>query len=149
LSERLSFVEASIDDASNIYDIEIRVHQKPWTYVMLQQSLEGEHLCWKLLEGNQLVGYMIVMQVMEQFELLNIAVADSHQTKGLGNYLIKALKNQADKKSVKTIFLEVRESNKPAVSLYQKHGFLQVGKRKNYYVDDNRKEDALIMQLPV
>jgi ribosomal-protein-alanine N-acetyltransferase len=149
LSERLSFVEASIDDVSNIYDIEIRVHQKPWTYVMLQQSLEGEHLCWKLLEGNQLVGYMIVMQVMEQFELLNIAVADSHQGKGLGNYLIKVLKNQADKKSVKTIFLEVRESNKPAVSLYQKHGFLQVGKRKNYYVDDNRKEDALIMQLPV
>jgi len=138
--------EATSDDIDDFYAIEIQAHKSPWTYMMLKESLQGEHLCWKLFFDNQLVGYMIVMRVMEQLELLNIAIATNYQGKGLAHNLMSFLKNYAQENRVQTIFLEVRQSNSKAISLYQKYGFLEVGKRKNYYANADDREDALVMQ---
>jgi len=138
---------ASTDDLTDFIKIEIDAHILPWSEKMLQQSLEGEHLCWKLTLNNDLMGYMFVMRVIDQMELLNIVIAKNRQGKGYGGALLQHLDFFAKQHQLKSTFLEVRESNSNAIHLYQKYGFEQVGLRKNYYASPNGREDAILMQL--
>lgn len=122
--------------------IENHVKQDSWKKQPFEDCLMNDrYQCIGLFDQDQLLGYAILMKIIDEAELLNICIDKKFQGKGLGKKLlefsIKTLKTQK-------IFLEVRKSNIAAIKFYEQFGFVQMSKRKNYY--KNPTEDALIMQ---
>lgn len=89
-----------------------------------------------------LVGFLIARRIAIEWELENIVVAAEAQGKGIGTQLMEELCARAQQAKSQSVFLEVRESNVAAISLYRKLGFQQTGRRKSYY--SNPIEDALL-----
>jgi ribosomal-protein-alanine N-acetyltransferase len=87
--------------------------------------------------------------VFEQAELLNIAVHSQCKRHGLAMLLIHELKHRLHGQSVTSVFLEVAENNYPALALYKKNRFKQVGVRKAYYLKDNERFDAHILRMNI
>ena len=94
-------------------------------------------------EGGQVCGYACIQVVCEEMELQNIAVSPLLRGKGLGSKLLAEAERCAKEKGAEISFLEVRVSNAPAISLYQKFAYQTVAVRKRYYPDG---EDALVMK---
>ena len=89
--------------------------------------------------------FLIARQVADEAEVLNLAVLTEARRQGLASALLAATMNQFRNSGVLRIFLEVRESNQPAIAFYAKHCFTPTGRRKAYY--RNPVEDALCMEL--
>jgi ribosomal-protein-alanine N-acetyltransferase len=102
------------------------------------------HLVLVVAEGEQVQGFIIGRLAGDQWEIENIAVDPALQRGGLGSQLLREFLVRA-RLGMKAVFLEVRESNLPARKLYEKMGFVQVGRRKLYY--QSPAEDALILEL--
>lgn len=116
----------------------------PWTIEQLRSQLPDEHhIILTALEGEHLLGYVGMMYVLDEGYISNVAVAPEARRKGIGDALIEELMRRAELLGLAFVTLEVRQSNAPAASLYEKHGFTTVGKRKNYY--DLPREDAVLM----
>lgn len=95
-----------------------------------------------------LVGFATLRKSFGECEILTIAVAKSKRGKGLGRALLKACLEDLSQTATKTVFLEVDETNKPAVALYKSLGFKQIAIRKGYYPHaDGSQTAALVMQL--
>jgi len=86
-------------------------------------------------EHGVLVGYVCGVSLFEESELLKIAVAPSFRGQGFGEKLINVFFQAAKTRGAEKMFLEVRESNVPAIKLYEKHAFTPLRIRKNYYAD--------------
>ena len=95
-------------------------------------------------EGS-VVGFIVGRQVEDEWEIENIAVTGVARRCGLGSRLVGELLDLVRKRGGKSVFLEVRESNHAARSLYEKWAFLEVGRRKMYY--QNPAEDALVLKF--
>jgi len=95
-------------------------------------------------EGS-VVGFIVGRQVEDEWEIENIAVTGAARRCGLGSRLVGELLDLVRKRGGKSVFLEVRESNRAARSLYEKWAFLEVGRRKMYY--QNPAEDALVLKF--
>lgn len=93
---------------------------------------------------NVVVGFAGIMVIIDEAELLNIAVSSEYRENGIGQMLIDHMLAEAKKHSAGRILLEVRKSNNPARHLYEKNGFTAFAERKGYY--SNPKEDAVIME---
>jgi len=116
----------------------------PWTLDMLRSQLpDGQHVFLAALDGERVLGYVGMMTVLDEGYISNVAVDPTARRQGLGERLIAALLERAEERCLAFVTLEVRESNVPAIALYQKHGFRPVGLRKNYY--EQPKENALLM----
>ncbi len=98
-----------------------------------------------LVDGDDVIGYAVVWCILDQGELSNIAVAGSHRGRGLGRKLLAHAVDVARSRGVAHMFLEVRVSNRAARDLYRSAGFVELGRRRNYY--DQPREDAVLMQL--
>ena len=96
-------------------------------------------------QEGRVVGFIVGRQVEDEWEIENIAVTGAARRCGLGSRLVGELLDLARKRGGKAVFLEVRESNCAARSLYEKWAFLEVGRRKMYY--QNPAEDALILKF--
>ena len=94
-------------------------------------------------ENGNLVGYAGCWQILEEVHITNIAVSVDHRRMGIGDKLLQKIIDDCYENKAKYITLEVRVSNTPAISLYEKYGFKSLGVRKGYYQNNN--EDALIM----
>jgi [ribosomal protein S18]-alanine N-acetyltransferase len=105
----------------------------PWTFGLVGQTSRG------------VMGYMIAREVAGTGEVLNLAVAPESRRRGLGGELLRAGLAALRRRRVSEVFLEVRESNRSAQSLYLGHGFRAVGQRASYY--RNPREDALVLRL--
>ena len=132
------------DDVQSVVAIEQLVQSHPWTQNQFQEAVDA-YQSTVFEENGQVVGFCILQPVLDEANLLLMAVHPSQQGKGVGYKLLEAsidlLKNDPIQ-----IFLEVRESNDPAIRLYEKSGFHQIDKRKNYYPNlDGSKEHAIIM----
>lgn len=92
-----------------------------------------------IFEGDLLVAFLAIQNLVGEIEITNIAVLPDYQGKGLASRLMGNLSDASE-----SVFLEVRESNHKAQALYRKHGFECVGKRPNYYKEP--AEAALIMK---
>lgn len=143
---------ATLQDLSLLTTLESAAHITPWSEQMLIESLTNQNLFLKLSLGNKLIGYQVLMPIVDELELLNIVISTDYQGKGYGCFLLNHLVQYAQTNKLSRILLEVRESNLSAIHLYQKFGFEKVGLRKNYYVrptENNQKsfENAIIMQL--
>jgi ribosomal-protein-alanine N-acetyltransferase len=80
---------------------------------------------------------------MEEAHITNIAVKEDYRERGIGSSMMQVLCDTAADMGVKTMTLEVRESNMKAIRMYEKIGFSKVGRRKRYYSDNF--EDAIVM----
>jgi len=89
-----------------------------------------------------LLGFIVALQIAPEWELENIVVSPAALRKGIGKRLLQALLDAARKTNSQAVFLEVRESNQGARSFYEKSGFAQTGRRKSYY--SNPLEDAVL-----
>lgn len=98
-------------------------------------------------EGGYVAGFLIARCDLDEWELENVVVARERRRSGIGGQLAAALLHQATKAGATSVLLEVRESNGPARQLYKKFGFLEVGRRQNYY--RNPAEDALLLKYSV
>lgn len=119
---------------------------EPWSLESIISALEREDIFYRIHfnEENDPIGYFIASSSYEEAELYRIAVLPSHRRMGSGKRLMEDFLNGCPKE-VEKIFLEVRESNAAAVSLYEKSGFEIISRRKNYYGN----EDGLIYCLTV
>ncbi|GAM71912.1 ribosomal-protein-S18p-alanine acetyltransferase [Vibrio sp. JCM 19236] len=98
-----------------------------------------------MFKGDTLVGYFYAQNIVGEVSLLNIAVAPEHQGQGVGSRLVSYLIQRCQRLNAECIWLEVRESNVKAQSLYLKNGFNEVDRRSGYYPSDNGREDAILM----
>jgi ribosomal-protein-alanine N-acetyltransferase len=99
-------------------------------------------------EGDKVVGFALSRAVLGEAELLLLAVARSHQRRGVGAMLLERFVMISQRKGVERLHLEVRDGN-PAYQLYQGAGFTEVGRRRHYYSgNDGRLYDALTLSRP-
>lgn len=132
-------------DLSKIQRIEDKVHISPWSRLAFEQSLTAEHLCRVCCKSEQIIGFHISSHVLNELHILNLAVASNFQGQGYAHCLLQDILQLAEKKYCNKLFLEVRESNQKAQSLYRKWGFEQISVRENYYKTlQNTKEPAFI-----
>lgn len=97
--------------------------------------------------GGGVLGFLVARHLAPEWELENIVVAPSARRQGLGNRLLNALLAAARETHSASVFLEVRESNSAARTLYEKAGFKQTGRRKSYYTDP--LEDAVLYRQTI
>ena len=117
----------------------------PWSENSIASELNNSLSLWLVaLDGESVVGYVGSQTVLGWTDMMNVAVHPDHRRKGIGELLVTALEKELQKQESTCLTLEVRASNVPAKALYYKLGFLEVGRRKNYY--RNPKEDALILR---
>jgi len=95
-------------------------------------------------ESRAIVGYVVALVVQNEGEILNLAVAPDFRRRGLGGELLDAGLSAVHARGARDIFLEVRESNRPALALYGSRGFSAIGQRRKYY--RNPVEDALVLR---
>lgn len=116
----------------------------PWSKVQWETDLELPHSFYFIEEqGGKVVGFLACHLIVDEIEIMQVAVHPAQQKQGLAQQLLKQLVNFAHEKAADSIFLEVRESNQAAKKAYQKSGFEAIGVRKKYY--HAPVEDAIIM----
>lgn len=111
----------------------------PWNLEQIEADVKQANTeYFYLYEAQALIGFLAIQDLAGELEITQLAVKKAYQGQGLANQLMEFLADRPER-----IFLEVRASNQVARALYEKHGFLPVGQRKNYY--QNPVEDAILM----
>ena len=137
-------------DLTEAYELELICHPIPWSKETFFSNQGERYINLKITVGNKLVGFCICQQVADEATLFNIAIHPAYRQQGLAkallNHLIDNLTAISSTQVISTLWLEVRESNTPAIELYHSIGFNQITVRKNYYPTvDGHQEDAIIM----
>ena len=133
------------DKVKNIAALEQEVFANPWTCEMIDQSEKSEFDRVEVLEKDGVFqGYIIYSVVCDSADLLRVAVKPEFRRLGVAGCLMQKMMDDCGKGEVQNIFLEVRESNTPAIEMYKKYGFFEISKRKNYY--RSPVEDGIVMQ---
>ena len=137
--------KADLNDADEIYAIEKSVFRHPWSENQIQQELKQEDGKRVYAEiEKKIIGYIMVRLFKNEAQILNIAIDLSFQHRGYGkkllDYTLRELGNETD------VFLEVRESNLPAIKLYSEFNFEEISVREHYYSDG---ENAIVMHKKV
>ncbi len=117
----------------------------PWSEKSVASELENPLSYWLVaMDGEKLVGYVGSQTVLGETDVMNVAVSPDYRRQGIAEGLILALIAALKARESHCLTLEVRDSNASARALYEKLGFSEIGRRKNYY--RNPKEDALILR---
>ena len=143
----MTVLRATIEDAKEIFAIEMECFSVPWSLDSIETELlnEDKKIYYVVEDANGVVGYAGAWLVYDEGQITNIAIRPSARRQGFGAKLTSALIEECFKRCMHEIFLEVRISNLSALSLYRQLGFTVKGMRKNYYSEP--KEDAYIMSL--
>ncbi|NVK55144.1 MAG: ribosomal protein S18-alanine N-acetyltransferase [Alteromonadaceae bacterium] len=143
----LSFELASRESLAVCYPIHCAVQVVPWSEGTFTDCTTSPYECW-LAEGNgQIVGYVILLIVLDEVTIMDIAIAPEFQGQGIGKQLLRHVLSHCRNQKHRVCFLEVRESNQAAIHVYTKAGFTLLERRKNYYPVAGGREDALMMSL--
>ncbi|MDR2187065.1 MAG: ribosomal protein S18-alanine N-acetyltransferase [Azonexus sp.] len=131
-------------DLDAVVAVEAALQAFPWSRGHFADSLAAGHSAWVLRRGGELIGFSVLMRVIDEAHLLNLSVAARHQGCGHGARLLRQAMENARQSGVGRLFLEVRPSNHKAVALYRHFGFQEIGRRKAYYPATEGREDALV-----
>ena len=132
------------DHVSQIAQLEAQCFSDPWSEKSISSELENPLSLWLVAEENGRVwGYVGSQTVLDESDMMNVAVDPGFRRQGIARALIETLIAELSKMGSRCLRLEVRVSNENARALYERMGFQQLGLRKNYY--HNPKEDALIL----
>lgn len=143
----LNFRRMLNSDIDAIMAIEVEVYPFPWSRGNFEDSLKSGYSCWVLEQEQQLIGYCVIMLVVDEAHLLNISISKAKQGQGLGRALLDFVQDSSRQHGAVTLFLEVRESNHAARHLYDAAGFNEMALRRNYYPGHNGREHAVLMGL--
>lgn len=130
-------------DLDTVMDIERGAYSHPWRRGHFSDSLQHGHECWIAERDRRIVGYGVVMCIVDEVHLLNISVRTTEQRQGLGRQLMLDLLARYASQGATMMFLEVRESNTPARRLYESVGFNDMAIRRNYYPATAGRENAI------
>lgn len=131
-------------DLDGVAALEAGLQEFPWSRGNFADSLQAGHSVWVLRLGGDLVGFSVLMSVLDEAHLLNIGIDRRYQGQGYGARLLRRAMENARLNGAQKLFLEVRPSNDKAVALYRHFGFRQIALRKGYYPAAGGREDALI-----
>jgi ribosomal-protein-alanine N-acetyltransferase len=145
---RLNYEPMRESDIEDVLAVEVRVYPYPWSRANFLDSLASGYQAWVLRDqAMRLLGYFLIMQVVDEAHLLNVAVAEEWQGQGLGRFLLNQSVACARGLGMESMLLEVRPSNARALGIYERYGFEQIGRRKGYYpAADQQREDAIVMR---
>lgn len=130
---------------SQIGELEKRCFCDPWSEKSIAAELQNPLSLWLVaVDGQKVLGYVGSQSVLGEADMMNVAVDPDFRRRYIGQKLIEQLVNLLGEAGVHSLSLEVRVTNESAIALYEKLGFVQVGRRPNYY--RNPKEDALILR---
>lgn len=119
--------------------------QDPWPEAAIESELHNPLSLWLVAQENGMViGYVGSQTVLGEADIMNVAVAPDFRRRGVARELLTQLQQRLAPQQVHSLTLEVRVSNASAISMYSGLGFVQVGRRPNYY--HKPKEDALILR---
>ena len=134
-------------DLAEVMAIEAAIYTHPWTRGNFSDSLRAGYECRTLRLGAELIGYFVLMAAAGEAHLLNLSVAARHQRNGHGAQLLGEAMSLARRLGARSLFLEVRPSNRGAQALYTRFGFRKVAVRRGYYPASTGREDALVLTL--
>lgn len=137
--------KAELADIARLVELSADAHTtSQWNAQQFLRLINAsEKLCLVADEEEKVYGFAIAGIAADEMEIENILVAETHRLRGWGRELLQRLLDQAHERGIKKVFLEVRESNLPAIMLYRSFGFSESGRRKDYY--SNPTEDALML----
>lgn len=135
----------TLDHVPAVHGLEELCFPAPWSEGLLRQEAESRQHAWNMVVhvDGRLKAFFFNWIVLDEMHLLNIAVSPELQGKGLGGRLLDWLLEEAAEAGFHSVSLEVRESNRQALALYESRGFDRLFLRRNYYSDNG--EDAIIM----
>lgn len=141
----MTIVKMNENHVTQIAELEKLCFNDPWSQNSIASELDNKFAFWLVAEENgKVLGYIGSQTVLGETDMMNIATHPDYRKNGIGTALVNALIDDLAKQGSHSLMLEVRASNNTAISLYNKLGFSEVGRRKNYY--RNPKEDALILR---
>ena len=138
--------EMNLADLDKVMHIEQHVHAHPWTHGNFNDALNSNSVCKVYENGEEMLGYVVLLPAVDEMQLLNISIVAAHQRKGLGRKLLGEVMEIARGMNMRRMLLEVRTSNVAALGLYRDAGFREIGLRRGYYSADNGREDAIVME---
>ncbi|HVC48690.1 MAG TPA: ribosomal protein S18-alanine N-acetyltransferase [Burkholderiales bacterium] len=147
MPEKLSQTMMRISDIAGVMRIETGAYSYPWTAGNFLDCLKSGYHCKVMTQEGELVGYSVVMDVLDESHLLNLAVSPSMQGQGIGRMILDSIIDEARSQGRRRMILEVRASNLKAISLYRKAGFYRIHVRRNYYPTPVGREHAIVMGL--
>ena len=133
----------SLTDLESIKEILVSDFDDFWNYSILKDELSNANSYYLVAKSDdEILGFAGIKYVLNDADIMNIVVKKSKRKSGIGSLLLKNIIVLCNKLNISTLFLEVNEKNLPAISLYKKFGFEEVGFRKNYYKENN----AIVMK---
>ena len=141
----MTIIKMNENHVSQVAELEKVCFSDPWSENSVASELNNKLSLWLVaVEGDAVAGYIVSQTVMDETDMMNVAVHPDFRRRGIGESLVLGLVEKLKSLGSHCLTLEVRSSNESAISLYEKLGFTQIGRRKNYY--RNPKEDALILR---
>lgn len=133
-------------DAHEIALAEASVFTDPWSEgdIISTISTEGA-MCYTALSDGEVIAYLLGRQIAPEGEIYRIATLPNHRRRGIAYRLLDYAVKCERGRGLESLFLEVREKNEAAISLYSSYGFQKIAIRKNYY--KNPTDNAIIMLL--
>ena len=145
LQPRLEYLPMRAADVAAIMATETRIYPFPWTVGNFTDSLAAGYSAWVCRADGVMVGYAVMMLVLDEAHLLNISVVPERQRCGLGSRLLEYLFDVTKQAGAARMFLDVRPSNEAGLGLYRRYGFVEIGHRRGYYPGQDGREDAIVM----
>ena len=145
LQAQASFRPMQESDLDEVARIEPTIFPYPWSRGNFNDSLKSGYECWVYEQQAQILGYAVLMLVLDEAHLHNISIAAPWQGKGHGRQLLAHMMDIARERGALNMFLEVRPSNQSALGLYESMGFNEMAVRRGYYPALNGREDAVLM----
>jgi ribosomal-protein-alanine N-acetyltransferase len=148
---RLNYEPMQQSDLADVLELEECVYPHPWSMGNFVDSLSSNYEAWVLRDQDgYLLGYFLLMAIVDEAHLLNVAVSAEKQGQGLGRFLLNQAVACARGLGMASVLLEVRPSNTRALEIYERYGFKHIGRRKGYYPAANQqREDAIVMRFEV
>ena len=135
----------TVADLDAVAAVEQAVYPFPWSRGNFADSLAAGHGAWLAQEHGRMTAYAVTMQVLDETHLLNLTVPPEHQRHGRGAAMLTHLLELARQAGGRRMLLEVRPGNLPGQALYRRHGFVEIGRRRDYYPAHGGREDAIVM----
>lgn len=135
-----------VEDLDEVLEIERASFSMPWSRGAFTYEIERNRVarCWVMREDGRVAGYLCLWEVADELHITNVAVHPAYRRRGIARELLAAVLDDAVRRSLSVVGLEVRPTNAEARALYESFGFQVVGRRRGYYYDTG--EDALIME---
>ncbi len=132
-------------DLQEVLTIERLSFPSPWTAGAFRAEMAPPGFAFVSEREGRVVGYIVFRLILQEVHILNLAVDPLHRRGGIGRQLLRFCIDVCSSQGAVVFWLEVREGNLPAISLYRRMGFAVRGRRPGYYRDTG--EDALLMEL--